>query len=68
MQRSYAGQNNMSLLLRDHDMRAEGRAENKRITVINMLKENMSMEMICRIAECDEVYVEAVRKEMQTAE
>lgn len=62
----------MSLLLRDHDMRAEGRAEgraeNKRITVINMLKENMSMEMICRIAECDEVYVEAVRKEMQTAE
>lgn len=54
----------MSLLLRDQEMRAagreEGREEKRRAIVENMLKENMSKEVICRIAECDEAYIEDV--------
>lgn len=56
----------MSLLLRDQEMRAagreEGREEERRTIVENMLKENESIEKICRYAGCDEAYVEAIRK------
>lgn len=62
----------MSLYLRDLDMREEGREEGieqgreekRRSVVINMLKENMSTELICRVVECDEAFVETVRKEL----
>lgn len=35
-----------------------------RLTVINMLKENLPIEVICRIAECDTSYVEQIQKEL----
>lgn len=39
--------------------------EKGKITVVrNMLKENEPIEKICRIAECDEAFVERVKKEM----
>ena len=31
---------------------------------MNMLEENEPVEKICRYAECDELFVEEVRKEM----
>lgn len=55
----------MSLILRDHEMRAEGRAEQKRTMVVNMLREKEPVEKICRYVECDEEYVEAIRKSIQ---
>jgi len=36
----------------------------KIVVVKNMLKENEPIEKICRIAECDEEFVERVKKEM----
>ena len=58
----------MSLLLRDQEMRATGREEGmkeiRRTMVENMLKENESLEKICRYAGCDEAYVETIRKEL----
>ena len=54
----------MSLYLRDLDMREEGREEGRRIVVMNMLKENEPVEKICRYTECDEAFVEEVRKEL----
>ena len=60
----------MSLILRDHEKREEGRAEGReegreekaRVVVMNMLKENLPIDTICRIAECDEAFVAEVRK------
>ena len=52
----------MSLFLRDCDMREEGREEQRSTVVMNMLKENIPVDVICRVAECDEVYVEEIRK------
>ena len=52
----------MSLFLRDCDMREEGREEQCSTVVMNMLKENIPVDVICRVAECDEVYVEEIRK------
>ena len=52
----------MSLLLRDQEMRAVGREEERQTMIVNMLKENIPVEAICRIAQCDEAYV----KEIQT--
>ena len=56
----------MSLFLRDLDMREEGREagrEEKRSTVVmNMLKENIPVDVICRVAECDETYIEEIKK------
>ena len=58
----------MSLLLRDQEMRAagreEGREEARYIMVMNMLKEKFAVDVICRIAKCDEAYVEEVRREL----
>lgn len=42
--------------------REKGREEGKRSMVINMLKENEPIEKIFRYAECDEKFVEEVRK------
>ena len=57
----------MSLFLRDLEMleecREEGREEKLRAFIMNMLKENESIEKICRYAECDETFVEKVQKE-----
>ena len=57
----------MSLFLRDLEMREEGiemgKEEKARTVVINMLEENEPIEKICRYAECDEAFVEKVRKE-----
>ena len=42
----------------------KGIEQGKRTTVVNMLKEHFPLETICRIAECDEAYVENVREEL----
>ena len=36
----------------------------KRMLVINMLRENKAIDKICRIAECDETFVEEVKMSM----
>ena len=48
------------------DSREEAKMEKTKSTVINMLKENEPVEKICRYTECDEAYVEAIRKELET--
>ena len=53
----------MSLFLRDQEMKEEGREENRRTTVLNMLKENDPIDKICRVAECDETYVKEIQAE-----
>ena len=42
----------------------QGIQQGIRLTVINMLKENLPIEVICRIAECDTSYVEQIQKEL----
>lgn len=54
----------MSLFLRDQEMREEGREEERRVLVRNMIQANESIEKICLYANCEESFVEAVRKEM----
>ena len=56
----------MSLFLRDQDKIEEGREEKLHSIVINMLKENMSIDIICRVAECDETYVKKIQEELET--
>lgn len=55
----------MSLFLRDQEMREEGRekgiTEARYTMVMNMIKENLPIETICRIAGCDEAFVEQVK-------
>ena len=59
----------MSLLLRDQEMReegreigrVEGREETRYTVVMNMLKENLPIETICRIAGCEKEVVESVQ-------
>lgn len=55
----------MSLILRDHEMRAEGREEGReeimRTVVINMLNENEPIEKICLYAGCDEEFVKKIK-------
>lgn len=50
------------------DSREEGIEEGvlvaKRMLVINMLRENEAIDKICRIAECDETFVEEVKMSM----
>lgn len=55
----------MSLLLRDQEMREEGREEERQTMIVNMLKENIPVEAICRIAQCDEAYVKEIQKLLQ---
>lgn len=59
----------MSLILRDHEKREEGRREGReetrRVMVMNMLKEDFPIETICRVTECDEAYIIGVREEMK---
>ena len=54
----------MSLFLRDQDKIEEGREKKLHSIVTNMLKENMSINTICRVAECDESYVKKVQEEI----
>lgn len=42
----------------------KGTLQTKKTLVKNMLKENISMDTICRVAECDEAFVEQVKSEM----
>jgi hypothetical protein len=42
----------------------QGKKEGIRAVVMNMLEENEPVEKICRYAECDEAFVEEVRKEL----
>ena len=44
------------------DLMDDSRVETKREIIINMLKENLPLEVICRVAECDEDFVEEVKK------
>lgn len=44
--------------------REEGREEGRGLLIINMLKENLPMDTICRIAECDRAFVEKVKSEI----
>lgn len=55
----------MSLFLRDQEKIEEGCELKTRAIVINMLKENMTIDTICRVAECDEAYVKSVKKEIE---
>lgn len=50
-------------LMEDSKMegREEGRESTLKIAISNLLKENCPLDMICRILECDEAYVEQVR-------
>ena len=61
----------MSLFLRDQEKFEEGeekgREEKMRTIVMNMLKENMAVDVICRIAECDEEYVKKVKEGLATS-
>lgn len=43
---------------------AQGREEKQRVIVMNMLRDNESVEKICRYVECEEDFVEEVRKEL----
>ena len=56
----------MSLFLRDEEKKEEGREENRKKTIINMLRENEPIDKICRIAECDEAYVKEIQEELKT--
>ena len=60
----------MSLFLRDQEKFAEGeergREEKTYAIVINMLRENMTIDVICRVAECEEAYVKKVQEELDT--
>ena len=58
----------MSLFLRDQEKLEEGeekgREENRRKTVMNMLHEGLAINIICRIAECNEAYVKEIQAEL----
>ena len=58
----------MKTLLHDMDVRREGRAEGrkeeKRCVITNMLRKGMDIVDICELAECSEEYVEEVRKSL----
>ena len=58
----------MVLYMRDLDMREEGREEGREekrhAFVMNMLKANEPVDKICRYAECDEAFVEKIKKEL----
>ena len=58
------GKNDVCKAIQDlmADSKAKGREEGKRSLVINMLRDHEMIEKICRYAECDEAYVEEVRK------
>ena len=45
--------------------KSEGCEETRRIIVENMLKENESIEKICRYAGCDKAYIEAIQKKLK---
>ena len=58
----------MSLILRDHEKREDGRQEIRRMVVMNMLKANEPIEKICSYAGCDEAYIEKIQKEYHPEE
>ncbi len=43
----------------------KGIESTRRMTVLNMIKENLPIETICRIAECDKIFVENIRREFE---
>lgn len=45
--------------------RRDAKEEKARATILNMLKENLSVEMICRLVECDESLVQEVQRNLQ---
>ncbi|MBQ2900369.1 MAG: Rpn family recombination-promoting nuclease/putative transposase [Agathobacter sp.] len=55
----------MSLFLRDQEMREEGREEERRALVMNMLEENESVEKICLYLKCDKSFVEEIKNSVQ---
>ncbi len=55
----------MKTLLHDSDVKREGREEQKRIIVINMLRKGIDISEICELAECSAKYVEEVRRTME---
>ena len=57
----------MSLFLRDEEKKEEGREEIRKNTIKNMLRENDPIDKICRIAECDEAYVNEIQAELDEA-
>lgn len=58
------GKNNVCKAIRD--LMDDSREEARKNIVLNMLKEDEPVDKICRYAECDEAYVEAIRKELET--
>ena len=57
---SEGGKNNVCKAIQD--LMKDSREEEKRLVITNMLKENMQIEVICRIVDCDAAFVEEVRK------
>lgn len=64
------GKNDMCKAIQDlmtdsrEEGREKGRKEGKCLMIINMLKENIPVETICRIAECEEAFVEQIKREL----
>ena len=63
-QSTEGGKNNVCKAIRD--LMDDSREEARKNIVLNMLKEDEPVDKICRYAECDEAYVEAIRKELET--
>ena len=61
---SEGGKSDMCKAIQDliADSKEEGREEGRRSWIINLLKENVELSVICRVMECDELYVEEIRK------
>ena len=65
---SEGGKNNMCKAIQDlisdskKEGREEGREEGRRSVIINLLRENVEISVICRVAECDESYIEELKR------
>ena len=56
----------MKTLLHDSDVKREGRVEERRIIVLNMLREGMNNSDICKLIGCNIEYIEEIRKDMES--
>ena len=57
----------MSLFLRDQEKIEEGEEKAKRAIILNMLREKVPLNTICRTAECDEAYIQEIQLELSSA-
>ena len=61
---SEGGKNNMCKAIQDliSDSKKEGREEGRRSVIVNLLRENVEISVICRVVECDEAYIEELKR------